>query len=789
MSRSYTPGQVRGHDPEGTYFITFATVEWVDVFTRRAYKDILVDSLKHCQEKKGLLLYAWVIMSNHVHLIAAADEGHTLPDILRDLKKFTATQILKAIAENGQESRKDWMLPIFAKAGAANSNNTHFQFWRQDNRPVQLFTAEVFEQKLNYLHNNPVAEGYVELRRNMSIAPHRPLQEDRAYLSWSPAEVGVKSEDFRNRSGSEIRIRNPQVAPATCVGTQGRVGREELREHMGGRALTAGGREGEALGKQPSAGVGVGHRGVAGPAYLEFLRFWLKSVSFAKASSAKGTFSALYWSDRSVTMKPSYALAVSLMALSMVCRAQVQVPVDNEAYEAWKLSQIQHPQQATLPHPAASNTVTGALRGGGGEAPCACWIEPDSSYTTIDNSTQWNAAGWNSNDDGSYGPIDLPFDFHLYGDTVTAVYTNVNGNLTFGSIFGTTYTSTGFPISGPMIIAPFWADVDLGDPGVGNNKVQYRSTPTALYVNWTNVGYFNDHIDKVNSFQVIISDGTDPAIPGGNNVSFCYGEMQWTTGDASGGINGLGGTPATVGANQGNGGDYLQLGRFDHAGANWDGPFENSDGVGWLTDRHFSFSTASSAIPPIFSSIGCDTLEIEAGSSYDYPMMIIAGGPGQVITGSSSCPDIAGYMETSNTSGDVAEIVSGIVPTEDEVGVHTINYIAQNDADTPLVSTYTIYVKVLPGLTTGISSIGTSRSITMQPNPANDQVTVSWPAELRPTLVQVIAMDGSVVMSRTPKTGLGRMQLDIRSLSAGIYTVRVSGPLQVATTRLVRSGG
>jgi REP element-mobilizing transposase RayT len=103
MSRSY-----KFHDPEGTYFITFATVEWVDVFTRRTYKDILVE-----------------IMSNHVHLIAAAAEGHALPDILRDLKKFTATQILKAIAENGQESRKEWMLPIFAKAGAANVNNTH----------------------------------------------------------------------------------------------------------------------------------------------------------------------------------------------------------------------------------------------------------------------------------------------------------------------------------------------------------------------------------------------------------------------------------------------------------------------------------------------------------------------------------------------------------------------------------------------------------------------------------------------------------------------------------------
>jgi REP element-mobilizing transposase RayT len=157
MSRSY-----KFHDPEGTYFITFATVEWVDVFTRRAYKDILIDSLQHCQEKKGLLLYAWVIMSNHVHLIAAAAEGHTIPDILRDLKKYTASRILKDIQENSQESRRHWMLPIFAKAGADNPNNTHYQFWRQDNRPIQLVSAAVIEQKLQYLHNNPVVEGYVE---------------------------------------------------------------------------------------------------------------------------------------------------------------------------------------------------------------------------------------------------------------------------------------------------------------------------------------------------------------------------------------------------------------------------------------------------------------------------------------------------------------------------------------------------------------------------------------------------------------------------------------------------
>ncbi len=157
MSRSY-----KFLDPQGVYFISFATVEWVDVFTRRAYKDIIVDSIRFCQEKKGLLLYAWVIMSHHVHLIAAAAESHTMPEIIRDLKKFTASSIIKAIKENPHESRKDWMLPIFAKAGAANANNTHDQFWRQDNRPIQLWTSAVIEEKLNYLHENPVAEGYVE---------------------------------------------------------------------------------------------------------------------------------------------------------------------------------------------------------------------------------------------------------------------------------------------------------------------------------------------------------------------------------------------------------------------------------------------------------------------------------------------------------------------------------------------------------------------------------------------------------------------------------------------------
>src|SRR5437773_3330153 len=99
------------------HFISFAVVEWVDVFTRKQYRDILVESIKYCQENKGLLVHAWCIMSNHVHLIASA-VNEDLSDILRDLKKYTSKQIIAAIEKNEHESRRDWMLDLFRNKAA-----------------------------------------------------------------------------------------------------------------------------------------------------------------------------------------------------------------------------------------------------------------------------------------------------------------------------------------------------------------------------------------------------------------------------------------------------------------------------------------------------------------------------------------------------------------------------------------------------------------------------------------------------------------------------------------------
>jgi putative transposase len=146
---------------EGIYFITFAVVEWVDVFTRIEYKNILINSLTYCQKEKGLIIYCWCIMSNHIHLIVSAKENN-LSDILRDFKKFTAKEIIKAIVNHPGESRKEWMLTIFKQEGLKNSRNVIYQLWRQDNQPKELFSSGFSNQKLVYIHNNPVEAGIVE---------------------------------------------------------------------------------------------------------------------------------------------------------------------------------------------------------------------------------------------------------------------------------------------------------------------------------------------------------------------------------------------------------------------------------------------------------------------------------------------------------------------------------------------------------------------------------------------------------------------------------------------------
>jgi putative transposase len=91
-----------------------------------------------------------------------ATEYKRLEDIMRDLKGYTSRMLLKAIEENPQESRREWMLLMMKRAGQKNSNNEKYQLWQQHNQPIVLHNADIFEQKLNYIHQNPVEEEFVK---------------------------------------------------------------------------------------------------------------------------------------------------------------------------------------------------------------------------------------------------------------------------------------------------------------------------------------------------------------------------------------------------------------------------------------------------------------------------------------------------------------------------------------------------------------------------------------------------------------------------------------------------
>ena len=151
------------------------------MFTRAVYAEFLLKNLAYCRKSKGLVLYEFVIMPSHVHLIAAAANAN-LGEILRDFKTYTSKELVKLIAANEQESRKEWMLRLFKEHGAANPLNTHNQFWQQSNKPILLDTPKKFDDCVRYVRENPLVAGLVT---------------DETAYTWSSAnpQIGVELDE------------------------------------------------------------------------------------------------------------------------------------------------------------------------------------------------------------------------------------------------------------------------------------------------------------------------------------------------------------------------------------------------------------------------------------------------------------------------------------------------------------------------------------------------------------------------------------------------------------------
>jgi PKD repeat protein len=318
---------------------------------------------------------------------------------------------------------------------------------------------------------------------------------------------------------------------------------------------------------------------------------------------------------------------------------------------------------------------------------CTCYVEPDGSYTLA----------FGSNDDGSTAALPIPFNFCFYGQPQASLYINNNGNVSFGGPFGS-FSSTGFPTANFDMIAPFWADIDtrlVG--GLPNGEVWYKITPTAIYINWVECGYYSMHDDKTATFQLILTNGLDSVVPNGGNAAFCYKNMEWTTGDASQGVQGFGGIPATVGVNEGNGTDYFQIGRFDQPGGAYDGPYGNPDGVDWLDDQSIFFDVCPAPnLPPIAVGI-CpdDTFTIcSLGDTIVVSAMFLAPEIGQITTLSITAPGVSGFAPVNIINANTASGGARLIADNLNIGYNTITFTATDDGVPALSTSLSVTVLV-----------------------------------------------------------------------------------------------
>ena len=158
-----------------THFLTLTIIEWIDVFTKPEYFQIIIDSLKYCGRNKGLLLYEYIIMTNHFHLIARASEEYKLSQIISDFKKHTTREILKTL----EKDNRRYILSLINNSFSKKKRYEN-QIWQRENYPELVESEKFYLQKANYIYNNPVKKGYVIQPENWfySSARNRMLSDN-----------------------------------------------------------------------------------------------------------------------------------------------------------------------------------------------------------------------------------------------------------------------------------------------------------------------------------------------------------------------------------------------------------------------------------------------------------------------------------------------------------------------------------------------------------------------------------------------------------------------------------
>ncbi|HTD93631.1 MAG TPA: hypothetical protein VK644_07465 [Chitinophagaceae bacterium] len=155
--------QEKNPERQACYFITFNTVDWVDVFIRPVYKQVIVHTLNHFIEHKGLIVYSWCLMTNHLQLVVQAREGHVIAEIEKEFKSFTTTKILEAISTEPQV-RRNWMLKRFANFGDMLGLMKKYHIWQTSSSPlhIDMKKHDILIEHFSHIHNSPVRDRFVD---------------------------------------------------------------------------------------------------------------------------------------------------------------------------------------------------------------------------------------------------------------------------------------------------------------------------------------------------------------------------------------------------------------------------------------------------------------------------------------------------------------------------------------------------------------------------------------------------------------------------------------------------
>ncbi|QJD77905.1 nidogen-like domain-containing protein [Spirosoma rhododendri] len=382
-----------------------------------------------------------------------------------------------------------------------------------------------------------------------------------------------------------------------------------------------------------------------------------------------------------LTLKSQLAALVYLVSFgSLLAQAPKNWnPADTDpTYEARKMqSQTASPNQQV-----STNAFVGTF-----VALPSCF-EP---YDTTAN------GGWTRlprQDDNSIGPIALGWSFSLFGSVYSSVYINTNGNVTFAAPLSQ-YTATGFPIGTPMV-APFWADVDTRNANSGS--VWYKIFPDRLVVTWSFVGYYNTQADKKNTFQLVLRNNTAPGFSG-DDVLFSYGDMQWTTGSASGGVNGFGGSAATVGINRGNSVDYIQTGRFNLAGGQAP-TLSTPGGIDWLDGKCFTYRLGGTAtnLPPVVAGMPTgNQIVLNQGETRVVPLQFTGPESNQNVNVTANLNGLCNAVAPiTNNATPSATASFSVTASPCNVGTKQVVFTATDNGTPAATQSFTLTVVVNP---------------------------------------------------------------------------------------------